>query len=141
MHAIHEDGILDAGRSTERGNSIQGGAAAPPGKKNVIDQNDHSSVDLDRQTGRDDRCRPPSRGNIIPVHGNVHRAEVGADALDRFDVIDDPAGHLHPSRRNARDTLGIIISEAVRDGMTWAQIGQAMGVTGQAAGQMYRRMR
>jgi hypothetical protein len=60
-------------------------------------------------------------------------AEVG-EAIRRLE-------ELRAARRNARDTLGIIISEAVRDGMTWAQIGQAMGVTGQAAGQMYRRMR
>ena len=37
----------------------------------------------------------------------------GPDTLDRFDVIDDPAGHLHASRRNARnDNRGKILRYA-----------------------------
>lgn len=42
-------------------------------------------------------------------------------------------------RREARLALDVIMAQAQKDGMTWAEIGAAMGVSAQGASQMFKR--
>lgn len=43
------------------------------------------------------------------------------------------------ARVQAREALDVIMQVAQREGMTWKQIGDAIGLTPQGASQMYKR--
>lgn len=69
-----------------------------------------------------------------------------AAAKRRHDELYAQAGALRRQleqvrrdRERARGELRIIVDRARREGMTWAEIGSALGVTSQRAAQMFDR--
>lgn len=67
-----------------------------------------------------------AKGNYDEARGEVSEASLRLEAARK-------------RRREARRALDVVMARAQQDGMTWAQIGAAMGLSAQGASQMFKR--
>jgi hypothetical protein len=82
MAAIQEHRELNSSGTSERGDRIHGSPAGAAGIKNVVYEDDSEFFQMKRQTRFADTCESISNTQIVPVHRNIDRAQVGLPPLD-----------------------------------------------------------
>ena len=103
MATVDQHGQLDRARPAEVAQRVQGGPDGAAGVEDVVDEHDQPAVHpAGRLLGRLQRPHA-AQPQVVPVQGDVERADRHVDALEGADAGGQPAGQRGAAGRDAED--------------------------------------
>ena len=82
---------LDRLGPPELGDRVERGADRAPGEQDVVDEDDDPPGHVDRDLGRAERLHG-AQPDVVPVEGDVERADGNGRPLEGSDGLGEPAG-------------------------------------------------
>jgi len=117
--AVDEDRQADGAGTTVVDEFVHGGPDGPAREEDVVDQDDHTSVDGKRDLRLAYDRRVPDSGEVVAVERDVYRAEGNVRALVRTDGRLDAGRQRVTPRANTDDgengKVTVALDDLVRD--------------------------